>query len=109
MDSLSPEAMVGPARVIEILKTAAIGEAELSGRGIERGDRILLKTSNSTRCWNTDEFVPDYAHLALDGAAYLAGVGFRTVGIDYLSIGHGEEGPPSTARCWAHRSSSSKA
>jgi arylformamidase len=53
--------------------------------------------------------VPDYAHLALDGAAYLAGVGVRTVGIDYLSIGHGEEGPPSTARCWAHRASSSKA
>jgi arylformamidase len=27
------------------------------------------------------------------GAAYLAGVGVRTVGIDYLSIGHGDDGP----------------
>jgi arylformamidase len=93
VDSLSPEAMVGPARVIEILETAAIGEAELSGRRIERGDRLLLKTSNSARCWNTDEFVPDFAHLTLDGAAYLAGVGIRTIGIDYLSIGHGDDGP----------------
>lgn len=48
VDSLSPDAMMGPARVIEILETTSIGEAELSGRGIERGDRILLKTSNST-------------------------------------------------------------
>jgi arylformamidase len=93
VDSLSLEPMVGPARVIEILETAAIGEAELSGRGIERGDRILLKTSNSARCWNSDEFVPDFAHLTLDGAAHLAGVGVRTVGIDYLSIGHGDDGP----------------
>lgn len=93
VDSLSPEAMVGPARVIEIFQTAAIGEAELSGRGIERGDRILLKTSNSTRCWSTDEFVPDYAHLTLGGAAYLAGLGVHTIGIDYLSIGHGDEVP----------------
>jgi len=93
VDSLSLEAMVGPARVIEILEIAAIGEAELSGRGIEHGDRILVKTSNSLRCWNTDEFVSDFAHLTLDGAAYLAGVGVRTVGIDYLSIGHGDEGP----------------
>jgi arylformamidase len=93
VDSFSPEAMIGPARVIEILEPAAIGEAELSGCGIGRGDRILLKTSNSARCWSTDEFVPDFAHLTLDGAAYLAGVGVRTVGIDYLSIGHGDDGP----------------
>jgi arylformamidase len=93
VDSLSLEAMVGPAHVIEILDTAAIGEEDLSGRGIERGDRILLKTSNSARCWSSDEFVPDFAHLILDGAAYLAGAGVRTVGIDYLSIGHGDEGP----------------
>jgi arylformamidase len=93
VDCLSLEAMVGPARVIEVLETPAIGEAELSGRGIERGDRILLKTSNSARCWNSDAFVPDFAHLALDGAAHLAGVGVRAVGIDYLSIGHGDDGP----------------
>jgi arylformamidase len=93
VDSLSLEAMVGPARVIEILAIAAIGEAELTGHGIERGDRVLLKTSNSARCWSTDAFVPDFAHLTLDGASYLAGVGVRTIGIDYLSIGHGDEGP----------------
>jgi len=93
VDSLSLGAMMGPARVIEILETATIGEAELSGRGIERRDRILLKTSNSTRCWNTDQFVPDFAHLTLDGAAHLVDVGVRTVGIDYLSIGRGDEGP----------------
>ena len=45
MDSLSLEAMMGPARVIEIPETATIGVTELKGCGIERGERILLKTS----------------------------------------------------------------
>jgi arylformamidase len=93
VDALSLDAMVGPARVVEVLDTAAIGETDLNGRGIERGDRILLKTANSARCWNTDEFVPDFAHLTLDGANYLAGLRVRTIGIDYLSIGHGDDGP----------------
>jgi arylformamidase len=92
-DSLSPEAMIGPARVIEMTESKRIGRSELAPHGIERGDRILLKTSNSARCWTTDEFVPDYAHVTLDGATYLAEVGVRAIGIDYLSIGQGEEGP----------------
>jgi arylformamidase len=93
VDSIPLEAMVGPARVIEILETAAIGATELSGRRIQRGERILLKTTNSARCWNSDEFVPDFAHLTIDGAVCLADLGIRTVGIDYLSIGHGDDGP----------------
>ncbi len=43
---------------------AAIGEAELSGRRIGRGDRILFKTSNSRRCWNTNEFGQRCAKLS---------------------------------------------
>src|SRR5262245_31228348 len=65
--SRSLEAMLGSAGVMEIPEAAAIGEAELRGRGIERGDRVLLKTSNSMSCWPTDEVVSDFAQLTLDG------------------------------------------
>jgi arylformamidase len=94
VDAMLPEATIGPARVLEIADDVTeIGEKELKGRGIARGERILLKTSNSARCWNDEEFVPDFAHLTLDGASYLARTGIRAVGIDYLSIGQGEQGP----------------
>lgn len=92
-DFLSPEAMIGPARVIAIPEATEIGEKDLAVHGIAQGERILLKTSNSGRCWKSGEFVPDYAHLTLDGATYLARAGIRAVGIDYLSIGQGAQGP----------------
>jgi arylformamidase len=93
VDRLSPEAWIGRARVIEIREALEIGEKELSDKKLQRGERILLKTSNSEKCWNRDDFVPSFAHLTLAGAAYLASIGVRTVGIDYLSIAGGDQGP----------------
>src|SRR5262252_3695059 len=55
--------------------------------------RSRLRTSNSTRCWNVDAFVEDYAHLDISAAKFLAERRIRMVGIDYLSIGRGEDGP----------------
>src|SRR5262249_7477484 len=63
----------------------------------EPGERLLFKTSNSARCWETDDFVPDYVYVTEDAASHLAGRRVSLVGVDYLSLG----GP--TDRVRAHR------
>lgn len=93
VDSVSLDSLMGSARVVEIPDTLEIGEKALKGKNIRKGERILLKTVNSERCWGTDAFVPEYAHLTAEGAVFLAKTGVRTVGIDYLSIAKGNEGP----------------
>lgn len=80
-------ALVGPARVIEIADTHAVSVAELQHHDIQPGERILFKTLNSTRCWQTDDFVEDFVYIAQDAARYLASRRVRTVGVDYLSVG----------------------
>ncbi len=93
IDRMPPDATVGRARVLEFPAAAKIGRAELEPHAVEAGERILLKTSNSARCWRTDKFVADFVSVTPDGARYLAGRGIRAVGIDYISIGpDGAEG-----------------
>src|SRR5215831_18700201 len=93
VDEFSIDAMIGPARVIEILDKETCTAQDLAVHDIREGERLLLRTSNSTRCWNVDEFVEDYAHLDTSAARMLADRRVRMVGIDYLSIGRGSEGP----------------
>lgn len=81
------DAMVGPARVIEIRGPNAIRLVDIQSRRIRRGERILFKTANSPRTWRAPEFVEDYVCLTRDAAEYLVERGVRTAGIDYLSIG----------------------
>ncbi len=93
IDRMPLDATVGRARVLEFPTAAAIGPAELEPYAIEAGERILLKTSNSRRCWRTDEFIADFVAVTPDGARYLAARGIRAIGIDYISIGaDGEDG-----------------
>jgi arylformamidase len=93
IDRMPLDATVGSARVLEFPSSASIGPAELSPFAIDTGERILLKTSNSRRCWQTDRFVADFVSVTPDGARHLAERGIRAVGIDYISIGaDGEEG-----------------
>jgi arylformamidase len=67
------------------------------GRDIDRDDleqldeleghtRVLLKTSNSRRLWDLDEFDASYVALAASGAELLVERGVRLVGIDYQGI-----------------------
>jgi kynurenine formamidase/threonine dehydrogenase-like Zn-dependent dehydrogenase len=93
VDKFSIDAMIGPARVIEILNTEVCTAQDLAAYDIRPGERILLRTSNSDRCWNADTFVEDYAHLDTSAARMLAEQKVRMVGIDYLSIGRGDAGP----------------
>src|SRR5262245_26371761 len=93
VDEFSIDAMIGPARVIEILDKEVCTAQDLAAYDIRAGERLLLRTNNSSRCWNVDTFVEDYAHLDTSAARLLAERRVRMVGIDYLSIGRGNEGP----------------
>jgi arylformamidase len=87
IDQLPFDAGVGPARVIEIRDPDRITVAELELHSIGAGERILLKTANSPRAWNTARFVEDAVYLTAEAARYLAERKVRTLGIDYLSVG----------------------
>src|SRR5262249_44001720 len=93
VDLTSIESMNGPARVIEIKDKETCTAQDLVPLHIAAGERVLLRTSNSTRCWNVNAFVEDYAHLDISAAKFLAERRIRMLGIDYLSIGRGEDGP----------------
>jgi arylformamidase len=92
VDQLPIESLIGVARVFDVADTQEVTSAQLAPYGIAAGERILLRTRNSSRCWGTDEFVADYSYLAADAAALLAQRRVRMIGIDYLSIGGGDSG-----------------
>jgi arylformamidase len=87
IDKLPMSVAIGRARVIHIDDPVSIKPGELVPHKIRKGERILFKTANSARCWQTDSFVPDFVHLTAEGAKYLVDRGVRLIGIDYLSIG----------------------
>ena len=87
LDELPLSAVIGPARVIGIAERSAITPKALRRHRIRRGERVLLKTRNSARCWRRSAFVKEFAHLSQEAARYLAEAGARVVGIDYLSVG----------------------
>jgi arylformamidase len=92
IDEMPLSAAVGPARVIEIKDPVSITPAELEACTIAPGERVLFKTANSGRVWDTDTFVEDFVYLSEAGARFIAQRGVLAVGIDYLSIGpYGED------------------
>jgi arylformamidase len=82
--------LIGPSRVIEIHDRDAVKGAELRSQNLDRRERLLFKTLNSERCWNSPQFVPDFVSIAADAASYLAGLNTLAIGIDYLSVGSPE-------------------
>jgi arylformamidase len=86
IDEMPIEATVGPARVIPIQNRRSIERRELAPHAISRGERILFRTANSDRCWNSDSFHEDYVFISQDAARCLVECGVRCVGIDYLSV-----------------------
>jgi arylformamidase len=86
-ESLPLDSLIGPAVVVEAPNEIGdeIGRDFLIGAGLGSAERVLLKTKNSA--FSQDPvFREDFAHLTPDGAEYLAELGVKLVGIDYLSI-----------------------
>lgn len=88
VDTIPLELLMGPARLLAFGDAVtSIGEAELAAHNLEGVTRLLLKTRNSK--WlasGSTEFHTDYTYVAPDGAEYLARLGVRLVGVDYLSV-----------------------
>lgn len=85
IDEFPIETFHGLARVIDCSKVEeSIKVSDLETKNIQKGERILLKTSNSKRGFA--EFFPDFVYLSPEGAEYLAIKEVMLVGIDSLSI-----------------------
>lgn len=87
IDRMPLEATLGSVRVVEIKDTVSIKAEEVKKCTPKKGERILFKTVNSSRCWKTDQFVEDFVFISHDAAQYLVSCGVQTVGVDYLSVG----------------------
>ena len=85
--------LLGPARVVALPDARTITAQAIEEVAPLAGERLLFRTDNSMRCWRDDRFVPDYTYLSLAGARALAARRVATVGVDYLSIGGGDDGP----------------
>lgn len=87
---------MGLAQVIAIQDHESIKPDELRPHAIQRGERILFKTQNSSRCWQTDQFIEDFVYISQEAARYLAELGVQTIGVDYLSVGGYKKDGPQT-------------
>lgn len=85
------EATIGPARVIEIKDPEKIKVPELEKHNIKKGERILCKTRNSPRTYESEMFVEDYVYLDVAAAEYLVKKGIILFGLDNITIGHFKE------------------
>jgi arylformamidase len=89
VEALALENMIGPVEVVEIPPDAPAITAELAEAALQgaRPERVIFKTRNSS-VWELDQryFDPSFVGLTFDGASWLAGIGLRLVGVDYLSV-----------------------
>lgn len=85
MEKMPLDAVIGPARVIEVPNAKGIYRAEIEHHNFQPGERILFKTTNSALRWD-GKFHEDYVALENDAAQLMVECGVRTVGIDTLSV-----------------------
>jgi arylformamidase len=105
VDALALDVLMGPARLLSFSDAVmSVGEAELRASDLSGITRVLLKTRNSA--WlasGSTEFHADYTYLAPDGAEYLASLGVKLVGVDYLSVEQFHSGHHKTHRTLLER------
>jgi arylformamidase len=87
VDRVPLDALIGPARVIDIRDDVqAIDAAELERHDWRGAQRVLFRTRSSLLGWmRSPAFHRDFAYIAPDAARRLADAGVRLVGVDYLS------------------------
>lgn len=83
IESISLDRLVGPARVLDLTHLKGhITKEDLVPFAIQRGERILFKTTSSL----TEEFDLEFVFLREDGAQYLTEIGVGLVATDALGI-----------------------
>jgi arylformamidase len=85
VEQLPLEILLGKCRVVEIRVREKIQRSDLEALGLRDDLRVLLKTRMSGQLQKR-AFQEDFVYLTEDAATYLAQVGIKLVGIDYLSI-----------------------
>ena len=85
VDELPLEILMGKARVVDLGGRDSVDRADLEAVDLREDLRVLLKTRNSGQL-RQQAFQEDYVYLTPDAATYLAQVGIKLVGFDYLSI-----------------------
>src|SRR5262245_49553497 len=85
VDELPLEILMGKARVVELVGADEIRREDLEALDLSDDLRLLLKTRMSGQLQKR-VFQEDYTYLAPEAAEYLAQIGIKLVGIDYLSI-----------------------
>ena len=86
VDDIPLDAVMGPARVIEIKDKVSIEPKELEPYNIQAGERILFKTVNSSY-YKKGKFVEDYVYVSTEAAHFLKDKKVKVVGLDYIAIG----------------------
>lgn len=85
LDHIPLETFVGNCRVIDCTQDQeSVKRETLEQAHIQKGERILLKTNNSLRGFET--FYDDYMFVSPEATQYLAEQEVSLVAIDYLSI-----------------------
>ncbi len=85
IDQLDLSTFTGSCRVLDLSNSqVSISIKDLAEKNIQEAERVLLKTSNSKRGFQT--FYDDYVYLSSEAANYLAKMRVKLVGIDFLSI-----------------------
>lgn len=85
VDRLPLDALIGPARVFELVASAQIDAASLQGVDLTSHRRVLFKTRAIDRGLE-EASPPAIAGLTEDAARILVGSGVRLVGVDALSV-----------------------
>ena len=100
VDRVPLEALIGPARVVDVPDSVqAIDAAELERHAWRGAPRVLFRTRSSHRAWmRSATFHRDFAYVAPDAAQRAADAGVRLVGIDYLSAERFGAPAPATHR-----------
>ncbi len=98
IDQMPLDATIGKARAIEIHDSISIKPLELKKHRIQKGERILFKTKNSSRSWKKNSFDKNFVYISIEAAKFLSKCRLRTVGVDYLSVGGYHEDGAATHR-----------
>ena len=83
IDSISPEVLLGLARLFQLPEAHHIDRRLLERLNLKGVTRLLLGTRNSALL-KQGNLELDYAFISEDAARYLVDMGIKLVGIDYL-------------------------